>query len=158
MNKNSQVRSRMLKHVCSLMVGGCLALSTVTMAQVPNFTQSGPRGFSNENVSNISTVAGVFNNAYDGHFVTLQGRLTEYLGHERYMFSDATGSIEVELDDDHDWSYLSKDELIKIVGIVDSGLFSTKIEVKQAFSLENSQEQPRSASPVSHRDYRKLSQ
>lgn len=139
--------------MCTLVFGACLTLPTMAMAQMIDLANASPRGFSAEQESKLTTVAGVFNNAYDGYLVTLQGRLTEYLGHEHYKFSDATGSIEVELDDDHDWSHLSKDELIQIIGVVDSSLFSTRIDVKQAFPLETAQSQPRSATPVHHRDF-----
>lgn len=154
---------------CGLLLSAMSAFPAVSLAQDVLFNRAAPRGFDAERVSSVSTVAGVYNNAYDGSIVTLRGRLIDFLGHERYKFADTTGSIEVELDDDHNWSYLSKDELICIVGVVDSGFFSTKLDVKQAFSLEKNKESTRIAgelinpdpsgdtafsSTVSHRDFR----
>ena len=91
-----------------------------------------PQGFDN----NLNTVAAVQKNAYDDQYVVLRGRLINYLGHDHYEFADETGVIEVELDDDHNWSYLSKGELIEITAKVDRDFFSTELEVKRAVSLE----------------------
>lgn len=93
----------------------------------------GPSGFNN----NPSTVAEVLKNAYDDQVVVLQGRLTKYLGHDRYEFTDLQGgTIEVELDDDRNWSFISKDELIEIQGKFDDDFLDKKIDVKNAYSLE----------------------
>lgn len=91
----------------------------------------GPKGFNNQ-----TSVEQVKKNGRDDQFVILDGRLTAYLGDDRYEFRDNTGAIEVELDDDRDWSFLSKDELIRIYGKLDVDFLSTKIDVKKAVSLE----------------------
>jgi len=44
--------------------------------------------------SNISTVAQA-NNANDGTFVTLTGKITEQIGRESYLFTDSTGQTSV---------------------------------------------------------------
>lgn len=93
------------------------------------FAYSGaPRGFDN----GANTVAGVKKNGLDDQFVTLTGRLINYLGHERYEFADNTGTIEVELDDDYNWSQIAKGELIQIQGKVDRDFLSTTVEVYRA--------------------------
>lgn len=115
-------------------VASAMALAVITASSVAQAKHySGPQGFQNQAPS---TVAGVLQNAYDDQIVTLQGRLTAYLGHDRYTFQDNTGSIEVELDDDRNWSYISKDEYIQIVGKVDKDFWSTTLDVKRAVSLE----------------------
>ena len=43
----------------------------------------------------------------------------------------------MELDDDHDWSNIAKDQLIEIVGEVDKDLMSTSLEVKRAAPAKN---------------------
>ena len=79
----------------------------------------------------------VQSSAKDGQMVFLQGRLTKYFGGEDYEFTDFFGdTIEVELDDDRDWSYLKKDEPINLMGLLDKDMFSIKIEVKKAFPIE----------------------
>lgn len=94
------------------------------------FAYSGaPRGF---DTADVGTVAGVKKNAKDDQFVTLTGRLVTYLGHERYEFADNTGTIEVELDDDYNWSQISKGELIQIQGKVDRDFLSTTLDVYRA--------------------------
>ncbi len=91
-----------------------------------------PQGFT----ANLNTVQAVKSDARDDQYVTLRGRLVDYLGHDHYEFADNTGTIEVELDDDYDWSFISKGELIEIYGQVDKDFFSTSIDVKRAVSLE----------------------
>ena len=109
-------------------------VSCTAFAAPQGFNQSaipsGPAGFNNQAPT---TVKGVLKSAYDDQIVTLKGRLTNYLGDDRYEFTDVNGDrIEVELDDDHDWSNIAKDQLIEIVGEVDKDLMSTSLEVKRA--------------------------
>lgn len=91
-----------------------------------------PQGFGAE----LNTIQAVKSDARDDQYVTLRGRLVDYLGHDHYEFADNTGTIEVELDDDYDWSFISKGELIEIYGQVDKDFFSTSIDVRSAVSLE----------------------
>lgn len=97
------------------------------------FASQGPSGFNNQAPN---TVAGVLQSAYDEQVVILRGRLTKYLGHDRYEFTDGTGTIEVELDDDKDWSFISKDQLIQIRGEFDNEFMDKKIDVKYAVPIE----------------------
>lgn len=94
-----------------------------------------PQGFSQAATAN-NTVRDVLNQGRDDQKVTLTGKLTNYLGHDRYEFTDATGSIEVELDDDRDWSSIKKDQLITIFGEVDRDHHNISIEVKDARAAE----------------------
>ena len=102
-----------------------------------------PQGFT----ANLNTVQAVKSDARDDQYVTLRGRLVDYLGHDHYEFADNTGTIEVELDDDYDWSFISKGELIEIYGQVDKDFFSTSIDVKRAVSLEQGQPAPQGPGP-----------
>lgn len=97
-----------------------------------DYNGGAPQGFG----ANLNTVQAVKSDARDDQYVTLRGRLVDYLGHDHYEFADNTGTIEVELDDDYNWSYISKGELIEITGKVDKEFFSTTIDVKRAVSLE----------------------
>lgn len=110
-----------------------LALASVSSLAVAGHHGKGPSGFDNQGPG---TVSDVLNSAYDDQFVVLQGRLTKYLGHDRYEFTDSTGTIEVELDDDRNWSHIAKDELIEIRGKFDDDFMDKKIDVKYAVSLE----------------------
>lgn len=97
------------------------------------FQNQGPSGFNNQGPN---TIAAVIDSAYDGQIVILRGRLTKYLGHDRYEFQDQTGTIEVELDDDKDWSFIAKDQLIQIRGEYDNEFLDKKIEVEYAVPVE----------------------
>jgi uncharacterized protein (TIGR00156 family) len=61
--------------------------------------------------------------------VTLRGKLEQFLGDEKYLFTDETGSIIVEIDN-RLWRGISVDEndTVEIVGEIDRGF--TKIEVE----------------------------
>lgn len=120
-----------MKLVNSIMLGAALTVGAAAYAD--GYYGGGPQGF---NTPDVGSVAGVKRNAYDDQWVTLRGRLVNYLGEDRYEFSDDTGSIEVELDDDQNWSFVSKGELIELTGEVDKDFFFTTIDVKRIVSLE----------------------
>lgn len=92
----------------------------------------GPAGFD----TTVTTVASLLDNGRDHQIVVLNGRLTNYLGRNRYEFQDETGTIDVFLDKDYDWSHISKDQLIQITGKYDDYFLDKKIYVKRAVPLE----------------------
>jgi uncharacterized protein (TIGR00156 family) len=63
--------------------------------------------------------------------VILQGRIDRFLGDERYLFSDDSGNITVEMDDKI-WGTLSVDQndLVEITGEVDRGYRELEVEVR----------------------------
>lgn len=89
----------------------------------------GPRGFDNISVTNIEYLRA---NGRDDQYVSLVGRLTTYLGDDNYEFTDNTGTVVVELDDDRSWRHIKKDQLIQIYGKLDKDWDKLKIEVKNA--------------------------
>lgn len=94
----------------------------------------GPRGLQNQNDRNVKEV---LNEAKDDEIVVVQGRLTRFLGDDKYELTDNNNdSIVVELDDDRDWSYIAKDQPIEVVAKVDKDLLSTKLDVKDAIPLK----------------------
>lgn len=109
------------------------ACSAAVLASPKNFEQM-PQGFDQ---AAPLTVGEVMDQARDNQLVVMQGRLTGYLGWDRYEFTDAQGrTIEVELDDDYDWSHIRRDQLINITGKVDRKLTHTLIHVKNALAAE----------------------
>lgn len=102
--------------------------------------KGGPAGFDNQKAVPMqftkdtapNSVELVLANGQDDQRVTLTGKLTNYLGQDRYEFTDATGRMIVELDDDKNWSHLRKDQLITIYGEVDRDFNSVEIDVKEA--------------------------
>lgn len=119
--------------VLALGIGVAVAQNVNGFQQDVQFYSNVPAGFDNQAPN---TVQGVKRNAFDDQMVTLVGRLTKYLGDDHYEFVDQTGSIEVELDDDMNWSHISKGQLIRIYGEVDKDLLSTTIDVEYAVPVE----------------------
>lgn len=100
--------------------------------QDQNFNH-GPRGFDNDQLRSIKDI---INNANDDEIVFVQGRLTRFLGDDKYELTDnSNDSIVVELDDDRDWSYIAKNQPIEVYAKVDKDLLSTKLDVKDARPL-----------------------
>lgn len=92
-----------------------------------------PTGFD----SYLTSIHQIQTGAADDTDVRLKGRLTGYLYDNNYEFTDVYGqSIEVELDDDTDWSYVHKDQLIEILGEVERNMFKVKVEAKYYRILE----------------------
>ena len=89
-----------------------------------------PQGFNN---AQAKTVAEILDNAKDHDVVVVQGRLTAHIHGDNYEFTDKNNDkIEVELDDDKDWSFISKDQNIEIVAEVDKDLLHIELEVIDA--------------------------
>lgn len=68
--------------------------------QVPQHFQRG--GFAGEAVATTYTSAADVENLADETYVTLKGNIVSKIGHEKYSFKDASGTIIVDIDDD-DW-------------------------------------------------------
>ncbi|AWH19008.1 stress-induced protein YgiW [Stenotrophomonas sp. ZAC14D2_NAIMI4_7] len=69
----------------------------------------------------------------DDQPVVLQGKLIAKVGHERYRFKDASGEIEVEIDDDDlpNHQAIGADTLVELHGEVDTHRFKpTDIDVE----------------------------
>lgn len=69
-----------------------------------------------------ATVSSILEQPKDDQDVVVQGRLLRQTGHEKYLFSDGTGEIIVEIDDD-DMPRESVDEqtMVELRGEVDTG-------------------------------------
>ena len=68
----------------------------------------------------------------DDSYVVLEGKIEKRLAKEEYLFSDASGSITVEIDDD-EWRgvEVGPQDTVEIIGELDKGIFSDEIDVKQ---------------------------
>lgn len=64
--------------------------------------------------------------------VTLRGNIVQYLGDDKYLFRDATGSVRVEIDDD-EWEgqTVSPEDTVELYGEVDKDWNSVEIDVKR---------------------------
>lgn len=95
-----------------------LGLSGNAMAQVKTGGFNGPSA-----ITTASKAADV-NNMKDDTQVILVGKIEKSLGNEKYLFSDASGSLTVEIDDD-DWNGLNvtPQDTVELVGEVDKDMF-----------------------------------
>lgn len=96
---------------------------------------AGPQGFDPVNVP--KSVAEVKQNGYDDQHVVLKGRFTKQLSREKFEFTDDTGTIVAELDDDRNWSHIRKDAPVEITAEIERERLGTVIEldVKSARAL-----------------------
>lgn len=72
-----------------------LACGSIAVAQY-----AGPSTAKSAKPTSYASVAEILKNPVDDIRVTLQGTLVSKVGHEKYLFSDGTGQIRVEIDDD----------------------------------------------------------
>lgn len=79
------------------------ALFAVASPAVAGFSENGTASAARE-THNISRV-GDLHNMRDEQRATLEGHIVRQVRHEHYVFRDASGSIEVEIDDD-EWGGL----------------------------------------------------
>jgi len=78
------------------------------------------------NVSTVKSVAGM----KDDSKVKLEGYIIKKLASEHFLFKDATGSIEIEIDDEDFGKIIVKPKTkIRIIGEVDKDSTSTTIDV-----------------------------
>lgn len=77
----------------------------------------------------VTTVAAALEAADDTH-VVLEGQIVKRLQDELYEFKDATGTIQVEIDDD-DWppQQISESATVKLTGEVERDLTGREIDV-----------------------------
>ncbi len=66
----------------------------------------------------------------DDTFVILRGNITQNIGEELYVFTDGTGSINIEIEEDQ-WNgqKISPEDLVEIKGEIDKGWASIEIDV-----------------------------
>lgn len=117
--------------VCALMLA--VTLSGTALAGDHHRNGPGGFGFGSYHHQGITCVNDVHRYCGDDDYVLLRGSLTRYFGDDDYEFTDERGdTIAVELDDDENWSHISKDQLIEIYGEVERDDFRVKLEVKSA--------------------------
>ncbi|MTD37725.1 YgiW/YdeI family stress tolerance OB fold protein [Erwinia sp. CPCC 100877] len=119
-----------------------LLLATTTLSAIPAMAQnggfSGPDsqpiqrqgGFVGPNVSN--TTVEKAKSLRDDSWVVLEGNIVRKVGKELYEFRDASGSVNIDIDDDL-WGGLTvtpKDK-VRIEGEVDKDWNSVEIDVKR---------------------------
>lgn len=112
-----------------------ILIATLTCALFGTDFSNKQGGFVANNISKISVAKA--SKSPDDTKVILQGKITKELKHEKYEFSDETGSIPVEIDDKV-WQGLTvtPNDLIEIEGYIDDDAFEPKeVEVKKVRKL-----------------------
>ena len=80
-------------------------------------------------------------NKSDDTMVVMQGQIAKAIGDEKYLFTDKTGEIIIEIDNqDFDGVTVSAGEIIEITGEVDKEMMKpAKVEVKSIKKLKDKQ-------------------
>lgn len=87
-----------------------------------------------------STVAAVSHNFFNGQPVILVGKITRYLGHEKYCFVDKTGSIDIKLNGNQTLDIDISDKPMKIIGKVDRFLLDVHVDVDSLYLVADPEE------------------
>ncbi|MDR0785832.1 MAG: NirD/YgiW/YdeI family stress tolerance protein [Treponema sp.] len=91
-------------------------------------------GYKGPNASAVTVKAA--KSMRDDYPVTLQGKIEQFLGNEKYLFTDDTGSIIIEIDN-RLWRGLSVDQndTVEITGEIEKGFKRTEIEASSIKKL-----------------------
>lgn len=105
---------------------------SATQTQTQNQTQQG--GFVDNSVS--PTTAAKAKDLKDDRWVKLRGNITERLSDDRYVFRDASGTVNVEIEQKR-WNgqNVTPQDQVEIQGKVDKDWNEFEIEVKQITKL-----------------------
>lgn len=128
-----------MKKLIPLVLVTTLGVSSVVMAKPyhqggfndgTSQTEYNAGGFKSGTAS-VSTVEQV-KNLSDDSWVTLKGNIIKQVGKKDYIFKDATGEIEVEIDHKR-WrgQVVTPEDLVEITGEVDKDWNKFEVEVKQ---------------------------
>ena len=105
----------------------CSILTIASIAQAKKHSSGGFTGPGVEIIS-VSEALGKSDDAY----VVLKGNIKQSLGDDIYVFTDQTGTINIEIDED-DWNGLniSPEDIIIIKGEIDKGWNSIEVDVDE---------------------------
>ncbi|RKF18700.1 NirD/YgiW/YdeI family stress tolerance protein [Alginatibacterium sediminis] len=125
--KNKLIVSSILV-LTTLTSAGAFAAAGFSSGQTAQSTQSSSVGF-NGNLATPDTVKAA-SQARDDSYVTLTGNIIDQVGHELYTFSDGTGQIVVEIENE-DWYGINvtPETKLTIQGEVDQGWTTVKVDV-----------------------------
>jgi uncharacterized protein (TIGR00156 family) len=116
--------------VAGLIMSGFMVVAPA-LAQFQGTPSGG--GFTGPGAANrANSVAAILKNPVDDQRVTLRGNITRHIGGDKYMFSDGTGEIRVDIDD-HQFppQPINEKTLVEIMGEVDTDFMQfTEVDVK----------------------------
>ncbi len=110
-----------------------LALVCVAFVSAQGFTgeKAAKGGFSDgTNASAAITPVSKALKMKDDTHATLRGNIVKQVGHEKYLFKDATGEIVVEIDDD-DWGGVTvgPQDTVELIGEIDKDINKIEFDV-----------------------------
>ena len=92
---------------------------------------AGPGGFVGPEAGGEMSIKDVLAASYDDMRVILKGHITKRISHDRYLFTDGTGEIMVEIDHRNmPPEQITPKTLVKIYGKVDKDHFPSRIEIE----------------------------
>ncbi|WP_409309358.1 YgiW/YdeI family stress tolerance OB fold protein [Pectobacterium sp. B1J-3] len=124
-------------------------LAITALVSAPVFAAQSGGGFVNPETPTVSTHKGGFIDSQnslttvdkakdlrDDSWVTLSGNIEKRIGDENYLFRDATGTMEVEIDHKR-WNgqMVSPTDKVEIQGELDKDFNSVELDVKQIRKL-----------------------
>ncbi len=96
-------------------------------------------GYTGPGASNrVNSVSDIAKNPIDDQRVTLRGNITRHIGGDKYMFSDGTGEMRVDIDD-HQFppQPINEKTFVEIMGEVDTDFMQfSEIDVKSVRILQ----------------------
>ena len=117
-----------MKKIIAILV---LALFCVAFVSAQGFTgeKAAKGGFTGGSKAEVTTVAQALKMKDDAKAV-LRGNIVKQVGHEKYLFKDATGEIVIEIDDD-DWGGVTvgPQDTVELIGEVDKDFNKIEFDV-----------------------------
>ena len=114
-------------------IGIIAAIAVLTSAHVAYAQYAGPSSAKPVAAAKFATVAEILKNPVDDVQVSLEGHVLRQVGKEKYVFSDGTGEIRIEIDaEDFPASRIDDKTKVKLQGEVEKDFMqSPQIDVKQ---------------------------
>lgn len=117
-----------MKRIIAILV---LVLVCAAFVSAQGFTgeKAAKGGFTGGSKAEVTTVAQALKMKDDAKAV-LRGNIVKQVGHEKYLFKDATGEIVIEIDDD-DWGGVTvgPQDTVELIGEVDKDFNKIEFDV-----------------------------
>lgn len=119
-------------------IAAVLAASTAAIAQSTGYTgpsaKAAPSGYAGPSNVQLMTAKDLLDKGKDDQYVKLRGKLTSHKGGEDYEFTDQSGKMTVEIDNEHFPQGVNIDHntMVELVGEFDKETFgASTLDVKQ---------------------------
>jgi uncharacterized protein (TIGR00156 family) len=123
MKKNTTI---FLALICAVTLGN--AHAEPSQNSIP---YAGPGGFVGPDAGGEMSVKDVLASSYDDMRVILKGYITKRISHDKYLFTDNTGEILVEIDNRNmPAEQITPKTLLKIYGKVDKDYLPSRMEIE----------------------------